>query len=214
MVGFKVIRKYRKWSVFISIQIFGAIQTDDNLQFLRVISAVFVWCNRSMAAALVAVNRRLLLQAVLHDHASGKHASQDLKKVQIVHTMPTDEKIILKRGILSRQTMTSSAGVIYTKRVVVVTAECIYFGKCDTREAVEVLDYIPLLEIKQQSLVEDKKPEKTAASSTPLSDVQQPSVLWTNEEDAEALTITIKTSHDGHNSGRSTILMAFVLEPI
>jgi len=91
---------------------------------------------------------------------------------------------------------------------VVVTAECIYFGKCDTREAVEVLDYIPLLEIKQQSLVEDKKPEKTAASSTPLSDVQQPSVLWTNEEDAEALTITIKTSHDGHNSGRSTILMA------
>jgi hypothetical protein len=45
------------------------------------------------------------------------------------------------------------AGSIYTNRSVFVTAECIYFSKSDTGG---VLDFIPLLEIQQQSLSEVK----------------------------------------------------------
>jgi len=39
------------------------------------------------------------------------------------YTMPRDEKLIL-----TRQTM-SSAGLIYTRQSIAVTAECIYFGR-------------------------------------------------------------------------------------
>ena len=105
-----------------------------------------------MAAASVGVRHQ-------HDR---KRAGIDGEEVRIGLMIPTDEMLILKRGFLSRQTMII-AGVIYTNRSVIVTAECIYFSKSDKGG---VLDYIPLLEIQQQSLSE------------------------------------------GHNSGRSTILIA------
>ena len=91
----------------------------------------------------------------VRNHHVRKRTDTGGEKVGIEHTMPTDETLILKRGYLSRQTM-SSAGVIYTMRAVVVTAECIYFGKTDTGG---VLDCFPLLEIEQQSLSEVKQPE-------------------------------------------------------
>ncbi len=53
-------------------------------------------------------------------------------------------KKIIKEGVLSRQIM-SSAGILYTKRQVVLTQKCFYFGKVGSGD---VLDWIPLLEIK------------------------------------------------------------------
>jgi hypothetical protein len=92
----------------------------------------------------------------VHIHHARKRADTGGEKVRIEHTMPTDETLVLKRGYLSKQTM-SSAGVIYRKRTVVVTAECIYFGKTDTGG---VLDCVPLLQIEQQSLSEVKQPDQ------------------------------------------------------
>jgi hypothetical protein len=91
----------------------------------------------------------------VRNHHVRKRADTGGEKVGIEHTMTTDETLILKRGYVSRQTL-SSAGVIYTKRAVVVTSECIYFGKTDTGG---VLDCFPLLEIEHQSLSEVKQSE-------------------------------------------------------
>jgi len=89
-----------------------------------------------MAAAYMAVR-----------HVQGLEAG-DCEKVEVVHKMPghaseSSEKII-KEGVLSRQIM-SSAGILYTKRDVVLTQKCLYFGKVGSGD---VLDWIPLLEIK------------------------------------------------------------------
>ena len=92
-----------------------------------------------MAASLVTVH---------HVHARQKTRDEHHDTLQIIHTAPADENLILKRGFLWRQTM-SSAGVIYAKREVTLTEDVIYFGKIGTGE---LLDYIPLLEIKQESL--------------------------------------------------------------
>ena len=59
-----------------------------------------------MAAAMVTVR----------NHHARKREDTGGEKILIEHTMPTDETLVLKRGYLSRQTM-SSAGVIYTKGI-------------------------------------------------------------------------------------------------
>ena len=78
-------------------------------------------------------------------HVQGLEAD-DREKVEVLHKMPghdSSEKII-KEGVLSRQIM-SSVGIIYTKRDVILTQKCLYFGNVGSGD---VLDWIPILEIK------------------------------------------------------------------
>ncbi len=57
--------------------------------------------------------------------------------------MPKNKESIHKRGVLKRQ-ITSGAGIVYSSRTVIVTAERIYFSRIGNDD---VLDYIPLVEI-------------------------------------------------------------------
>ncbi len=69
--------------------------------------------------------------------------SYQSSELELELKMPKDKDSIHKRGVLKRQ-ITSGAGMVYSSRTVIITAERIYFSRLGNND---VLDYIPLLEI-------------------------------------------------------------------
>jgi len=132
--------------------------------------------------------------------------------VELDETMP-EESQALKSSELSRQVI-SAVGSTWVNR----TSDQVFFSKIDSSD---VLDYIPLHEIKD--ILHPSKPEnpdnssphrnqnsyKFSKSPTNVSPTQMdPLVFGDDDETSNSQILVIHTIENGHNSGRTTILLA------
>jgi len=152
--------------------------------------------------------------AIKNAQANNMRVSETV--VELDETMP-EESQALKSGDLSRQVV-SAVGSTWVKRRVMLTSNQVFFSKIDSSD---VLDHIPLHEIKD--ILHPSKPEnpdnssphrnqnshKFSKSPTNASPTQMdPLVFGDDDETSTSQILVIHTIENGHNSGRTTILLA------
>jgi len=138
--------------------------------------------------------------------------------VELDETMPGESQA-LKSGELSRQVV-SAVGITWVKRRVMLTSDQVFFSKIDSSD---VLDHIPLHEIKDilhpsnldtqggssprlDQNVRKSSKSPTYAFSGPMQ--VDPFMFGDDDEASTGQILVIHTIDDGHNSGRTTILLA------